>query len=192
MVNGIWDAVVKLGISLLGISEKRVSTRKVWWQDRLLLAAGCCGLVLLCPLGSPGVRMKPPQSTRAAHGAGDIVPASVWAFQHCWSLGNGGSFPTCGEIFLHYNRQPSVKGCGWCEALEGVGNNRGVDEHERVALPSQNTCSVDLISAPVINAGKRCLVHLLCWGWVRQGVVTMRLGTKWGKNKKHNKKTCWM
>lgn len=133
----------------------------------MVLAAGGGGLVLFCPLCSSGVRMKPPQPTRASHGAGDIISASVWAFQHCWSpaFGNGGLFPTCGEISpLNCKYQPSGTGYGWCEALEDGESNRGVDEHGRVALPSQNICSVDFISAPVLNAGKCCLVHLLCWG----------------------------
>ena len=140
--------------------------------------------MLLCPSHSSGVRMKPRKSIRAPDGAGAItghvchchlcsplkqtpIPASARVFQRCWSpgLGNGGLFPTRGEVFLLNDKcRPSGKGCGWCEATEDGMSNRGIGEHGRVALPSQNVCSGDVIAALPLNAWKRCLVHLFCWG----------------------------
>lgn len=88
-----------------------------------MLAAGCCWAVALSLVLSwcEDEATTVPQSCSWGR---DIIPASVWAFQHRWSLGfgNGGSFPTCGEISLpNCKYQPSGKGYGWCEAMEDGG-----------------------------------------------------------------------
>lgn len=140
----------------------------------------CCSV----PLTLLGGRTKPPKSIGSADGAGAImgcvchrhlcsplrqtpVPTSARAFQHCWSpgLGHGGLFPTRGEVFLLSEKcRPRGKGYSGCEAAEDVANNRDIDEHGKLALPSQSVCSGDVIAALLFNAWKRCLLHLFCWG----------------------------
>lgn len=58
----------------------------------------------------------------------------------------------------------SGKGYRWHEAAEDAVNNRDADELGRLALPSRSVCSGDVIAVLPLDAGKRRLVRLCCWG----------------------------